>query len=70
MPKRKLEEVIKEIPSLESIEPIQYIPLLPIQHALQLHLPDINMDSPLAIFHLFFSDELFVPSFLYLTRRF
>ena len=57
MPKRKLEEVIEEISTLKST---QYIPLKQIQHAPQLHIPsNINMDSPSAIFSLFFSDETF-----------
>jgi hypothetical protein len=57
MPKRKLDEIIEEISSLKSI---QYIPLKQIQHTPQLHLPSyINIDSPSAIFSLFFSDEAF-----------
>jgi hypothetical protein len=52
MPKQKLEEVIGEIPKLESI---QYIPLQQIQHTPQLYLPsNINIERPLAIFSLFF----------------
>jgi hypothetical protein len=57
MPKRKLEEVIGEIPKLESI---QYIPLQQTQHTPQLYLPsNINIESHLAIFSLFFSNEVF-----------
>ncbi|KAL1953581.1 hypothetical protein VTO42DRAFT_2561 [Malbranchea cinnamomea] len=54
--KRKLEEVIAELPSLESI---QYMPLWSIPRKPQLNFPsDLDIESPYALFTLFFTEDI------------
>ncbi|KAL1956703.1 hypothetical protein VTO42DRAFT_6853 [Malbranchea cinnamomea] len=57
--KRKLEEIMAELPSLEVVKS-QYTPLQTVPRQPKLHIPNTaDADSPYALFSLFLTEEIF-----------